>query len=102
MTNTVKHTPGPWEWQGCELYCTLQDAPYYGYGEVICPTVKCGQYCQGGSVALGISEADARLIAAAPDLLEALEELCSCDVLTQDLWDNARAAIAKAKGENHE
>jgi hypothetical protein len=44
--------------------------------------------------------ANARLIAAAPDLLEALEDLCSGDVSNQEKWDAARAAIAKAIGDN--
>jgi hypothetical protein len=45
---------------------------------------------------------DARLIAAAPDLLEALEELLvqrEGHYSTQTAWDKARAAIAKARGE---
>lgn len=42
----------------------------------------------------------ARLIAAAPELLEALEDLCSFETeRTQKKWGNARVAIAKAKGE---
>lgn len=47
------------------------------------------------------NRANARLIAAAPELLEALQDLCSFDLLTQEKWDKARAAIAKATGENH-
>ncbi len=53
------------------------------------------------------SEANARLIAAAPDLLEALEGIMSafdflpCDVsdVCPDQWAAACSAIAKAKGE---
>ena len=50
----------------------------------------------GGAVA---QEANAHLIAAAPDLLAALEELCE-QVRSGGPFDtlNARAAIAKARG----
>ncbi len=48
-------------------------------------------------------DANARLIAAAPDLLEALEQLLAkveCGTALQcELCDKARATIAKAKGE---
>jgi hypothetical protein len=51
-----------------------------------------------------ISEADARLIAAAPDMLAALRDMTMMyrrelanDVQTE-AWDAARAAIAKAEG----
>lgn len=47
-------------------------------------------------------EANARLIAAAPDLLEALSEIVNEGgkfVMTQDTHRKARAAIAKARGE---
>lgn len=52
----------------------------------------------------GEAEANARLIAAAPDLLAALEALYdhpSYTALDDDelaLWDAAKTAIAKAKG----
>ena len=46
--------------------------------------------------------ANARLIAAAPELLEALECMLSCEDAHHviDANKRARAAIAKAKGEN--
>ena len=55
-------------------------------------------------------EADARLIAAAPDLLEALEELFHLidsahdgeRVFTFKMQRKAKAAIAKAKGDSNE
>jgi hypothetical protein len=52
---------------------------------------------------LYINEADARLIAAAPDMLEALETIVSTERDRHGYnpaWtDQARAAIAKARGE---
>ena len=93
----VKHTPGPWgvnqsadegawdigtgEWQG-DSYGGLQIATAWGF--------------------YGRAEADARLIAAAPELLQALEAMVA--LLDADGWSwpqqlaDARAAIAKAKG----
>lgn len=57
---------------------------------------------------LSVFEAYARLIAAAPDLLAALEEIADiCDgpaasraELAQAVKDSARAAIVKARGED--
>lgn len=39
------------------------------------------------------------LIAAAPDLLEALEAVMDITTKNPEVWDQARAAIAKARGE---
>lgn len=54
-----------------------------------------------------IAQADAHLIAAAPDLYAALEEMVALDEMTSDAMDwaatpeviAARAALAKARGE---
>lgn len=93
-----KHTPGPWT-TGGELhgFWAVED----GNGRVICQLN--GNFTP---------EANAMLIAAAPDLLALLEEAVkymSCDneldEPERDLCDNdclfclARAAIARAKGE---
>jgi hypothetical protein len=43
--------------------------------------------------------ANAHLIAAAPDLLEALESMLAITDRDHVVWDEAREAIAKAKGE---
>ena len=89
------HTPGPWKesewavWAGDEM------------------VVDCGIPMLGMSPESAI--ANARLIAAAPDLLEQLESLkewvknWDCQ-FTQDpefSWGPIDSAIAKAKGEDH-
>ncbi len=43
-------------------------------------------------------EATARLITAAPDLLEALRDVVAISDRKHDAWDRAHAAIAKAEG----
>ena len=96
----TKHTPGPWE---------VYDMQWTG-------TVAIAKVLSDGSrhlvVGPYIDEANARLIAAAPELLEALQaivgkgiaglperydDLTTVDVplLVKAIW-NARAAIAKA------
>lgn len=105
------HTPGPWLLSDDQTYITAHDG-----GTLVCETTVQrwrnldAASASGGKVASRMipqSIADARLIASAPDLLEAVESL----LLSPDLcWDElepatykaietARAAIAKAKGD---
>jgi hypothetical protein len=89
-----KHTPGPWviDDSNPNLVARLVNGVY----EYVCavePSSFSNRECNQEQ-----EEADARLIAAAPDLLDALKDLCSDDLLNQDKWDNARAAIARAEG----
>lgn len=88
-----KHTPGPWEIERYSggLIQIVGDVRIVSDDEENVTTVV-------EAVARG-DEANARLIAAAPELLEALQvciqqitALCSAD----DVPDQARAAIAKA------
>lgn len=77
---TTKHTPGPWDYvEGKTLYHVERKG---GQGAV-CSVPKS-------------READARLIAAAPDLLEALKALSQ--TLSAETQAMARAAILKAEG----
>jgi hypothetical protein len=96
-----KHTPGPWtfyresSWDRGESYGVKAPAPHYW----VVPT-------------LNINPADAHLIAAAPDLLEALKNLLwyvgQLEMLVYSADDageheevaKARAAIAKAEEKN--
>ena len=86
------HTPGPWEW--------AEDVDGWGREglspDVIRPTVN---------ERIRVDDANARLIAAAPDLLDALK--IAMDYMSfhngeydcQDQLDLINAAIAKATGE---
>lgn len=90
-TNETKHTPGPWTATG------------HDGGMCVVVESKWGSVAKALPVGCEVQEAaNARLIAAAPELLEALEEIAeqlelegpSCS----DILAAARAAIAKARG----
>ena len=100
----TQHTPGPWF---IERRTYDNETTYY------CVTASDGHGWSGNrymSVSGCIDEHDARLIAAAPELLEALHGMlaldeehhqrghCDDDVCAE--VRKARAAIAKATGEN--
>ena len=104
----TKHTPGPWKYSRCDdygdtrFYIAQQDgAPYTpNYSDVatvIAETVSL-EY-------RSIQEANARLIAAAPELLEALIALHAVANVRRDedysAVANAAAAISKATGASH-
>jgi hypothetical protein len=86
----AKYTPGPWTWG--ENFRGL-----YGEGpdnEILTYEPYEGMwltYCNA-------REANARLIAAAPDLLEALRDVLRVVDCVVVEFDVARAAIAKAEG----
>lgn len=85
------HTPGPWAADFGEAYAVT--APDKGR-VAICTNLK-GAHGMGGRRTGDEVEANARLIAAAPDLLEALEVLVA-ELGDCRLTEPARAAIAKA------
>lgn len=93
------HTPGPWDstkvnWDRCLIRHALPgDAHIPGY------------IAEVNNIGASF-EANARLIAAAPELLEALQEAIAelddslaCPRDEWDFYDKARAAIRKATGE---
>lgn len=92
----VKHTPGPWEAQLTEVYPGHKKYVY----EIVTPDYDVV------SALLNIrKEEDARLIAAAPELFEALEELlrrvqydAECQTYWPDAQAKAQAALSKAMG----
>lgn len=90
----TKHTPGPWSHATHTKQTTLA-----AHERIAMPGA-----CAAGVWSMGCDRetvlATARLIAAAPELLEALEKLCAIDDIASwaPEWDVARAAIAKATG----
>ena len=90
-----KFTPGPWHYEG--LHVWAGDDPANG------AITQGGCGCCNGMRDGVYEEADARLIAAAPDLLEALiDAVCALECCGKDYpaAEKARAAIAKARGES--
>lgn len=82
-----KHTPGPWFTKG------KFDSGFFGSTTEVRSEDRT-------VVAFVISGNDhnASLIAAAPELLAALNEVVRISDRKHDAWDAARAAIAKAEG----
>jgi hypothetical protein len=100
---TAKHTPGPWR-----IFTTMDGTKLIGIGDSNGEGIidaGFGVWREGDPEAI----ANARLIAAAPDLVDALEELLdACNELNDaynsrmidpHAMSSARAALAKAKGE---
>lgn len=92
-----KHTPGPWETDRNNVHsgqiATIHHCLNNDWVEVWSPNWPADEDEQ---------EANARLIAAAPELLEALEGFVACwDACASpvEFAEKARAAIAKARGE---
>ena len=108
---TGKHTPGPWEWQiHDQSMASLGSGDSPGYGTPLVLSVGPCEACASRRTAWEWgccqtpSLANARLIAAAPDLLEACE---AADRMFSEprkynantVRDLIRAAIARATGD---
>ncbi len=98
MSDKLTHTPGPWKWCGTQQkpkkFCYLSGQDFKGVGVALSGFTE--------------NKANAHLIAAAPELLEALKTLLEASreldqSATHDGLDNckaitqARAAIRKAE-----
>ena len=107
MKTKTQHTPGPW-------YLAEERLLTFAHGEVVGPNNEhiCGLLPDNNGIVMMTEEdkANARLIAAAPELLAALENALNvmAGIAIGDLKTikvdspaiiQARAAIAKAKGQ---
>lgn len=113
---SAQHTPGPWQIGHLSLSVTAACASPIGGSHKVCDIRGWGYLTGKGHGALGLSdeearaiqEANARLIAAAPDLLAAVRELAQHIVFDPDgdldgaefdaMGARALSAIAKAEG----
>lgn len=89
----TNHTPGPWRVANGRIYSRAYQTALDLRLFVICDLDM-------GNDPRGEQESNARLIAAAPELLAALQELLTdkylSDPINKDRMAKARAAIAKA------
>jgi len=94
--NNTLHTPGPWELK------------YEKTGRTIDAVIKIGKaaiyFTRGIGQTFEEQQANACLIASAPDLLAILNEVCKqhdmgLNKIETSLYDIAKIAIRKAKGE---
>lgn len=98
----AKHSLGPWrlvEWKSCDTDGAVDACGYQ--------VIDAESYAVSAVTLEGdeVDGANARLIAAAPDLLAAVQRLLSCDIAENRNIEGsagaikaARAAIAKATG----
>ena len=89
----AKHTPGPWEVHPTTLHPAVRS--------VGTANAAPRRICTAGSMnGSPVDEHNARLIAAAPELLEALQFVMTASgEQPSTAFEQARAAIAKATGE---
>jgi len=108
MTN-AQHTPGPWKpaMQHSQQLVTIPDKTH-GWRCLVVETSNGDIIARAYGATPEIAEANARLIAAAPELLDALENLANAickntngmpDWLSRAL-DDANEAMRKARGQS--
>lgn len=99
----AKATPGPWHAFPCRYSDSEKEVPYLWQvrdekHDIVATTAQYGIHT-GAPLGREERAANAALLAAAPELLAALEVLVeNGGIGPEDMFDNARAAIAKAKG----
>lgn len=104
---STQHTPGPLTWR-MGAHIPEVKGPL-GIGVCYCPVAIIAENKESYQIRMDEATANARLFAAAPDLLESLKKCAAVigapqkghwatDDEVNDAYDSAVAAIAKAKG----
>lgn len=99
------HTSGPWH-PGCfvdpdsKCQCSYIFSEFHAGSVAKVSVDNSCSIAHGGndSPVLDEARANARLIAAAPDLLKALKDVVAISDRKHNAWDAAKAAIRKAEG----
>lgn len=99
MADEPKWTPGPWEMRRDGVVTESGDNNRFRFIPIISPWRE-DAFFEAGEVGHDTAKANARLIAAAPDLYEALNALDKYGH-TDAVWRHAKAALAKARGETN-
>lgn len=96
-----QHTPGPWQWWTSNSLRRLTSHAGGRSGQD--GGVLHAYRCRDGVADIAVSDADMSLIAAAPDLYEALRDMCESGGMDDgtDVIAKAKAALAKARGETN-
>ena len=93
----TKHAPGPWKWVMEDPECMALYGPN-GLWDHVLWTQICPACAERGNRCTAPNEANARLIAAAPDMYDALKSLENdAGQMPPFMWDIVQAAIAKAE-----
>lgn len=99
--SAAKHTPGPWRVNDNPMamseYCILAESRGTGFGASVATANQREGY---NALSPEEAKANARLIAAAPDLLDAAKKaLADCvDLIATPAGEALQTAIAKAEG----
>lgn len=95
----MKHTPGPWP---LDYWTVRRDPSHFGSASNVTSNFEKLSASVGGNTGLREQEANARLIAAAPDMFEALANLENDDgkAMPPSAWKLVQDALAKARGES--
>lgn len=95
------YTPGPWSWEFSRIGDRRIALSNHQGQDVMISTTDIDDHAL-----IDVGEANARLIAAAPDLLQACESVEQYKLVSHDdiiipkrVWENAQRALAKVRGE---